>query len=192
MKSTHYLAMAFSLAFAASPSYASPISFSETVTGSGSLNGVAFTDELITLSGFGDTSNVSLGSPDTLTLSSASVEVGSNTANFTDLIEVFSNSGLVGFTDNSVDILDTASAAFSGFNLTGPVSGTVEQAIFNPSAGFATTEGSFSIDATSGDDTFTAGGSDVLASTPEPSSLVLLATGTLGLVGAGRRRLRRY
>ncbi len=189
MKSIPCLTAYLSLVLAASSSYASPISFTESVLGSGSLNGVAFSDQLITLSGTGDTSNATVGSPDTLTLSSAAVQVGGSTSSFTDTIDVFSESGLVGFAVYSGDdILDTASGRFEGYDLTTAVSGTVANSIINSGVGFATTGGTFVIQSTSGDDTFTA--TTGLAPTPEPSALVMLATGFAGVLGIARRRLR--
>jgi len=45
------------LGFAA-PAHAVPIEYMETATGSGTLNGTAFTNDLITITAFGDTTGV--------------------------------------------------------------------------------------------------------------------------------------
>jgi len=42
----------------AAPAAASPIEYTETATGSGTLNGTAFTNDLITITAFGDTTGV--------------------------------------------------------------------------------------------------------------------------------------
>jgi len=51
------LAAAMGLGFAA-PAHAVPIEYMETATGSGTLNGTAFTNDLITITAFGDTTGV--------------------------------------------------------------------------------------------------------------------------------------
>ena len=95
------------------------------------------------------------------------------------MTNIFSNQtvGGAGFFDG-IDILDTVSTAFGTYALStaiGPVSG---RPIIIASFPYPTGLGSFQITSVSGDATFTAA-----VATPEPSSMFMLGTGLLGVLG---------
>jgi len=142
------------------PAFAVPITYTETDTATGSLNGVAFTDANIVLTMNNNTTNVTGGPTLFDNVGTVTVQVGAGApVTFTDSMEVFSNQAVpaVGFEDATIpaDVLDTASASFATYALTtsiGPITGTAE---FNPGESFPTTGGDFILTSV-GDPTFTA------------------------------------
>jgi hypothetical protein len=152
------------LGFAA-PAAASPIEYTETATGSGTLNGTAFTNDLITITAFGDTTGVitvmpgffaNPGAVGTVTVSG----VGSDTLPIS-VVFVMQAPPLgpsAGFADpvQNAAILDTGDSAFSTYALNtaiGPITGP---SFVRSDLTFATgSGGSFQI-LSAGDSTFTA------------------------------------
>jgi len=175
--------------------HATPLTFTESVTGSGSL-GSAFTNQLITLSATGDTSGIVTGvGLYTLFIPTATLTVnGFAPVTLTGGVTVFSNSliQVAGFEGHSptFDVLDTVSPAFSSYTLLGAITATGTAQNAAAGTAFSTSGGSFILNNTSGNATFTAGAS-ILGIAPEPGSIALLGTGMLALAGTVRRKLCR-
>jgi hypothetical protein len=184
-----------------SPVLATPITYTETVTGTGTLDGTAFVDALVTLTLTGDTSTVLSGTPyglctpgpcyaDPGSATVHVVEAGINkTDTFTDSMVAWDNP-LV----DSMSIFDVTlpgsvlyinDPVFSTYQLLtsiGPVSGL--SGLFAHT--FPTTSGNFTMTSVAATATFTA--TESSAPVPEPASLLLLGT---GLAAVARRRFKR-
>jgi hypothetical protein len=179
---------------AATPSPASPITYTETATASGSLDGTPFSGATVVLTMNGNTSNI-MGTPPSLTnIAPLTVMVGGTTATFSDqtLAEVFQSTTSVspnaGFGDNTqaLAILLTMNASFNSYGLDAPID-LSGPAVFNAGSSFpTTTEGNFILNSVSGNVTFT---ETPLPAVPEPVSLVLLVVGlaSLGLIEYRRK-----
>ncbi len=210
-----YALFALLLTFAAPvAAYADTLNLTETTTASGFVNGIAFNDDLLTITATYDTANVfHFGA-----LSVVHVVLQYDIANvgsFTDigLPDYFVANGVgigVG-SQNHLDLLDSASLAFTGYDLETPFGPLVGTGISPPpghthhsGAKADTTAGLFELDSTS-PVTITVAlaitppdpdppldpPSDPSAVTPEPSSIALLSTGILGIAGIARRRFSR-
>jgi hypothetical protein len=170
--------------------HAETITYTETATISGALNGVFFSNDLLTLTGTADPANITISSGiffNQLSLSFSVAGVGGGT--FTDTTSVVANPGLTraGFSDITADLailFTTDNPVFSTFDLStsiGPIAGS---ALFNVTS-FGTTAGAFLIES-SGDATFTA----VASGVPEPSTwaMMILGFAGIGLIGCRRRK----
>jgi hypothetical protein len=188
---TGFFAACLAATVAVSPAAASAalLTYTETADVSGSLNGVAFTDDIITISGTGDTSNVEggpsfflLGLPAEFMLS------GGGSGAFTDSIYVVSNhpGTIAGFSDLTSDllILFTDNSVFATYDLSTPIGPVSGGAILNSGSSFPTSAGALILDSGS-NATFTAG-------VPETSTwtMLLLCFAGIGIVAHGAPRKR--
>jgi hypothetical protein len=183
----------------ATPSLATPITYTETATATGFLNGSPFTNATVTLEMTNDTTNVTNPSTgifhnqqtsDPATDLMLSISGIGGTATFTDSIQAAVSQSVpdAGFGDltNNTAILFTKNAAFSTYDLKSAitaVSGT--PFAFNPTASFQTSAGLFMLTSVASA-SFAATTS---AAVPEPTSFALLGAALAGF-GLIRRRLK--
>ena len=168
---------------------ASPITYTESSTVSGTLNSVSFTNELLTLTGTGDTASVTnpISGLFSNPVGTVSFTLGAVSGTFTDAFDVSSCSacgvpGLAGFFDLGVnDLLNTLSAAFATYALSIPIGPVTGSSFINAGLSFPTSVGALVINS-AGDATFTA------VVTPLPTALPLFASGLVGLLLLGWRR----
>lgn len=201
MRSVWLICCPLVLSTLALTAHAEPITFTESLTGGGIL-GSFFTNQLITITGIGDTSNVQFSSATglyTLDLSSVTVKEGSSPVDtFTGNIEAFvSDDGFIAGFEELTPLnvnLAAVTGEFNGSSFSDPFAGfTLDSSISETggtevpeSTNFSTTGGSLVFETFSDTATFSATVSP--APVPEPSSLALLTTGLLGLAVAARRK----
>ena len=166
------------------------VTIETTVVASGSLGGSSYTNELVTITGVGDTDDIT--SDGTVHLLSfglqTTVEIdGLGSGLFTDSVQavVNNNSELAGFGNSSIatGLLFVNAPIFETYDLLsglGPVSG---EAIPVFGIGHETDAGAFRINSVFGDATF----SVQIDNVPEPSSsLAIVAVGFLTLIRRSR------
>jgi hypothetical protein len=183
-----------------SPVLATPITYTETVTGSGTLDSTPFSNALVTVTLTGDTTTVLSGGgpfgpciPCFTNAGSTTVNVfGVGTDTFTDSMVVWDNAS-AGI--NSIAIVDATipgavlyinNIAFSTYQLTtsiGPISSAPGLFVHV----YPTTSGNFTLTSVAGTGSFTAT-LGPQATVPEPASIILLGT---GLAAVARRRFKR-
>jgi hypothetical protein len=169
------------------------ITYTETATGSGSLGGTAFTDAMVTVTGTGDTANVTtdgFGNVENVITVTVTV-AGVGTGTFTNSTRVFDNQfNAAAFEDTAIgaDILGTFSVPpFDTYDLKtaiGPITNTADN--FGFGFTFPTTDGNFILNSVvNNTSTF-----EATTGTPEPASLTLVGLGVAGIAGYGWRRRR--
>jgi hypothetical protein len=157
---------------------ASPVVYTLSGTGTGSLGGVPFSDVAFSITSTADTANIAEGLVFEVPDITATVFVsGLGTATFTIPTQTFDNhfTGIVGINapNQVIDIFDISNPAFSSYDLSsslGPVAGTASA---SPIA-FETTVGDFSFSSVSS----AAFQADVV---PEPSIFAFLCVALIGL-----------
>lgn len=189
---------------------ATSIVYTLTTTATGTLGASTFTDASVTVTLTGDTSNTAFG-PAPLNAflvnpGSATINIsGLGTSTFTSSIEILSSFDTLVFGgqsavviaqldnpsgDSVTGIVLEESPAFFGYNLQGPfgpISGSGGAGSGpDPSNIFPTTSGNlhYTTDASLGPSVFTA------TLIPEPTSMMLLCAGLLGLIGLHLGRTR--
>ncbi len=171
------------LGLGAGQAFGTTIVYSELTIGSGTMNDVPFTDQTINLTMIGDTTNVSggLNSQGTFQFSISGVGAGSLEQM---VVFVINSEAEAGFRSvgSELPALSTVDSVFATYDLTtaiGPITGPAE---IDSGVFLNTTLGRLFI-TSAGDSTFTA------SIVPEPSSLLLLGSGVLGLAGMLSRKL---
>ena len=169
---------------------AAPITYTEQVSGTGSLGSSTFTNALVTITFTGDTENVFTPIFGVLANSAGAAVVsvfGVGEESFTDSVAVFitptnNGAGIADFTANS-DVLDIVNTSFATYDLRtgiGPLSG---RSIIFPARTFNTTGGAFHLTSAVASAIF---GASIV---PEPSSGTFICLG-ITVIGICRWKRR--
>jgi hypothetical protein len=178
--------------------HASSLTYTDTFTGSGSIGGTNFSNAVVTFTATADPSNLINEGGGIFALTPSTPVffsiAGGASGVFTDSLQLFVNqsSNIAGLGDNTNDfaLLYTSNPAFGSYEL-GAIGATTGSSIFNNfatdlgEAVYGTNQGGFDL-TSAGQSTFSAAAPSAV---PEPSSLVLLGTGALGVLGMMKRKL---
>lgn len=163
---------------------ADEINYQVQTTASGSLNGVQFNNELVTISAVGDTDNVETNGAVNLLLTDIEVSVeinGLGSANFVDAIQAVSNNntqlGGFGNTSTATGVLFVNDPVFGTYDLRSEL-GPVKALTFINSATHATDAGNLFLSAATVQGTFEA----TFTAIPEPSTAAVALLLFSGLV----------
>lgn len=177
--------------------HAATITYTGIVTATGSLNGTAFTNALLTLQATADSSTITSaaqGTSGSMLYIAPTLTFGGNVAGLGafNLASgmTFDNQrqGNAGFTSSTgADILDIVNSFFSTYDLKSAVSLTGSP-LFNATSTATLDRGNLILSNLGSTATFQAQLTPA-AVTPEPSSFALLATGLVGIGGLLRKRL---
>nr|HEV7954840.1 PEP-CTERM sorting domain-containing protein [Candidatus Acidoferrales bacterium] len=178
------LAALVALMCGASAVHADTITVTETATMSGSLDGVSFTNALVTFTVVADTANSSNGGagttfrlPGITTVSVAGItDILSDASTGAVVNQALGVAGISDFTTHIGLTFVQDPGAFGTYTLMssiGPVSGLGEVSIFD----FNTDNGSLDLTGISGDATYSA-----VVATPEPGSIALFGMGLAGIL----------
>ena len=173
--------------------HATPITYSISTYASGTLGASTFTDQLVTISYFGDTTGLTTVAGSIVNTGGISgVDVaGLGSALFTDSTEFFITgsanfAAIYDITASSVvGSFNGAFASYAGDTSLGPL---VSLYYTLPSYSFGTTSGALVISSLTSTDNLGAFEAD-LAPVPEPSTLLFVGTGIAGVFSAIRKRL---
>jgi hypothetical protein len=187
-------------ALAALPAMGETITFTISATGSGTLNGTAFSDETIAFTEVTDTSDISdttaecaFGYPCAPDQASNTVKVGGVGYSITGATYFFDNSiNVVGisFEPNQTYLSAEDGSVFNTYGLTTAFAPASYPVYTVGSADLATSGGALDLASFTGDATFSAVLGSPASSVPEPGSLGLALSGAI-LIAAGLLRRRK-
>ena len=189
----HTVAFVFLACGSASITKADPITFTWSATGSGSLGATPFVNASFTITSTADTGAVASVSPGILNSPNSIATVfvsgiGGSTFTIPTITVSNQNVDVVGISapNQSLAILFISNnPGLNDYDLMtaiGPLSGN---ALFNPGVGFATTAGNFSLTNVS---SLTFQAAVGVAPVPEPTTMLLLGTGLVGIAAKIRKR----
>jgi len=176
--------------------HASEIVYTDSFTASGSLGKTDFTNALVTITGEANpATEVSEGGGIFAVALPVTFTIAGESGSFTEQMSVFlsqqggtAGTGEAGFSSPDFAFIFTENPAFENYALTELIAPTTGISAFNSFANtfatYATTDGTLELDTVS-NSTFSA-----TSPIPEPSTLALLGTGALGLLGSIKRRLK--